>query len=326
MDFFRTFCQLIVFHYFSVDDSDSLSECRGLSPSPTAAVAATPTETTTPRLSAAPSVSFKLNGGSNTTIVASSSLSQRTNGQFTSIATNGFGISNGHGNGHAAYGATQKNDQTYRPKTATAAESLSSSSCSSSTSSLAQSSTRTSSSTLNDQHKSDATMMMSMSSCSSNSTGSISRNGAGANGTADYVNGFDKKKNGGQGSPLRTQLGLNLKSNAPAKIPATKPSPLQVSRFFPFLFKCINFEIYFRQCPLCPYSSDSSSVLEEHINRSHFDPLSPSVNNSSSAAVAGAVANGSHQMDTLTALACPICCRAFESASDLELHVNIEHR
>lgn len=31
-------------------------------------------------------------------------------------------------------------------------------------------------------------------------------------------------------------------------------------------------------------------------------------------------------MDTLTALACPICCRAFESASDLELHVNIEHR
>lgn len=71
------------------------------------------------------------------------------------------------------------------------------------------------------------------------------------------------------------------------------------------------------QCPICPYSSDSASILEEHINRSHFDPLSPSVNS---------VVVSSNHSDTLTALACPICGRAFESSPDLELHVNIEHR
>lgn len=70
---------------------------------------------------------------------------------------------------------------------------------------------------------------------------------------------------------------------------------------------------------MCPYSSDSSNILEEHINRSHFDPVSPSVNSL-------AVSSNSHHGDTLHAMACPICVRAFESASDLELHVNIEHR
>lgn len=75
--------------------------------------------------------------------------------------------------------------------------------------------------------------------------------------------------------------------------------------------------IFVLQCPLCPYTSDSPSVLEEHINRSHFDPLSPSVNT--------ALGATSH-MDTLSAFACPICGRAFDTAPDLELHVNIEHR
>lgn len=141
-------------------------------------------------------------------------------------------------------------------------------------------------------------------------------------------NSIDKQPNGGQGSPLRSQLGLNLKTHSPA---TTKPSPLL--------------------CPMCPYLSDSSNVLEEHINRAHFDPLSPSINNgsysasSSSSALPSTThsnphrstnasatnANGSRNSrqsnhDTLTALACPICCRAFESPSDLELHVNIEHR
>lgn len=36
--------------------------------------------------------------------------------------------------------------------------------------------------------------------------------------------------------------------------------------------------------------------------------------------------HSSSQVDTLNALACPICNRTFESAPDLELHVNIEHR
>lgn len=47
----------------------------------------------------------------------------------------------------------------------------------------------------------------------------------------------------------------------------------------------------------------------------HFDPLSPSVNSSPSS-----------YLDTLNAFGCPICSRTFETSTDLELHVNIEHR
>lgn len=112
-----------------------------------------------------------------------------------------------------------------------------------------------------------------------------------------------------------------------------------------------------KQCPMCPYTSDTSNVLEEHINRSHFDPVSPSLNAiiaqrsaANDANPTAADSNGGdahhqhlnassrpssehqHQQQhqpansTLTALACPICGRAFEAASSLELHVNIEHR
>lgn len=66
---------------------------------------------------------------------------------------------------------------------------------------------------------------------------------------------------------------------------------------------------------MCPYSSDDESILHEHINRLHFDPLSPSVNSSPNPYI-----------DTLNAFACPLCSRAFETSTDLELHVNIEHR
>lgn len=95
---------------------------------------------------------------------------------------------------------------------------------------------------------------------------------------------------GKQGSPLRNQLGLKLKVNKPV---SSQPSPI---------------------CPLCPYSSNDPSVLQEHINRAHFDPLSPGPTSSS------------HKVDTLTAFACPICNKAFETASAVELHVNIEHK
>lgn len=47
----------------------------------------------------------------------------------------------------------------------------------------------------------------------------------------------------------------------------------------------------------------------------HFDPVSPSVNKSPSS-----------YLDTLNAFACPLCSRSFETSTDLELHVNIEHR
>lgn len=90
---------------------------------------------------------------------------------------------------------------------------------------------------------------------------------------------------------MRSQLGLKLKPHKPV---SAKPSPLQ--------------------CLLCPYTTENPGVLEEHINRSHFDPLSPGI------------PNRSNHVDTLTAFQCPICAVAFDTASDLELHVNIEHK
>lgn len=161
-------------------------------------------------------------------------------------------------------------------------------------------------------------------SCSSSSgSSSIAKSNNGEQKVCD-MNGGNKEltngiatSNGSQGSPLRSQLGLNLKTNTPA---TSKQSPmLQVNRCHRFVRNC-NLLCFFRlnfQCPICPYSSESASILEEHINRSHFDPLSPSVNS---------VVNSLNHSDTLTALACPICGRAFESSPDLELHVNIEHR
>lgn len=139
-----------------------------------------------------------------------------------------------------------------------------------------------------------------MSDAMSSSSSSSGGKNCDMNGSREYVNGLDGSNggsgSGGQGSPLRSQLGLKLKTHTPAA--TAKPSPWQ--------------------CLLCPYVSNNLTVLEEHINRSHFDPMSPSVNNS-----AGASA---HSDNTLSAMQCPICVLCFDSPSDLELHVNIEHR
>jgi uncharacterized C2H2 Zn-finger protein len=113
--------------------------------------------------------------------------------------------------------------------------------------------------------------------------------------------GNDVENHHGEGSPLRSQLGLKLKANKP-KI-STLPSPLM--------------------CLMCPYTTHDPSILEEHINRSHFDPISPGVNNSSNS---GQADNSiSNHVDTLDSFSCPICVRCFESGNDLELHVNHEH-
>jgi len=109
-------------------------------------------------------------------------------------------------------------------------------------------------------------------------------------------------QNHGEGSPLRSQLGLKLKAtNAKPKIITipSVPSPLI--------------------CLMCPYTTENPRTLEEHINRSHFDPVSPGVN----AAQGGGPSN---HIDTLDAFQCPICVRCFETCSDLEFHVNNEHR
>ncbi|KAJ8923356.1 hypothetical protein NQ315_001914 [Exocentrus adspersus] len=60
-----------------------------------------------------------------------------------------------------------------------------------------------------------------------------------------------KNSSHGQGSPLRSNLDLKLKSSAPKL-----------------------------QCPMCNYTSLSPSELEEHVNRRHFDLTSPSLGGS----------------------------------------------
>lgn len=204
--------------YFSVDgDSDSMSECRGLSPT----------------ITEVPGITFKLNGGAyaiNNTNSNSSQLaphSQSTNGAAASTTTtminrnlkqttlyqNGFKstskssittptiITTAAAAGAATYTTT---NQSKLNNTSSLSESCSSS-CSSISSSLTNGKVVT---ITNNDHKV----------CDMNG-GSSSSN------SREYVNGFDKK-NGGQGSPLRSQLGLNLKSNAPA---SNKQSPLQVN-------------------------------------------------------------------------------------------------
>lgn len=124
-------------------------------------------------------------------------------------------------------------------------------------------------------------------------------NTSNANCDNEIVNGINV--NHGEGSPLRSQLGLKLKANNKPKISLpTLPSPLM--------------------CLMCPYKTENSRTLEEHINRSHFDPISPSVISS------GASGGASHHIDTLDAFQCPICVRCFETCGDLEFHVNHEHR
>lgn len=115
------------------------------------------------------------------------------------------------------------------------------------------------------------------------------------------VNGVPQ--NHGEGSPLRSQLGLKLKANNKPKITIPSlPSPLM--------------------CLMCPYTTEDPRILEEHINRSHFDPISPGVISS----IGGAHGGRSNHVDTLDAFQCPICVRCFETCGDLELHVNHEHR
>ncbi|CAO1388036.1 unnamed protein product [Diamesa serratosioi] len=116
----------------------------------------------------------------------------------------------------------------------------------------------------------------------------------------------------GEGSPLRSQLGLKLKANNKPKVINTSITTTASSINSPL------------QCLMCPYTTDNPRILEEHINRSHFDPISPSVNGCANGG--GPSSTNSHHMDTLDAFQCPICVRCFETCSDLEVHVNCEHR
>lgn len=114
--------------------------------------------------------------------------------------------------------------------------------------------------------------------------------------TNESVNNHDGvQSKHGESSPLRSQLELKLKANKPKITIPTVPSPLT--------------------CLLCPYKTKDASVLEEHINRSHFDPISPGINSSGT----------SSHVNTLEAFSCPICLKCFETCKELEIHVNHEH-
>ncbi|XP_039287859.1 zinc finger-containing ubiquitin peptidase 1 isoform X1 [Nilaparvata lugens] len=96
----------------------------------------------------------------------------------------------------------------------------------------------------------------------------------------------------GWGSPQRSQLALNLRSSASGS--SSKPT--------------------LQKCPMCPYADESAALLEEHINRQHFDLTSPSFLADSPSTAFAAV------------YSCPLCAQTFQNSPDLELHVNIEHK
>lgn len=112
-----------------------------------------------------------------------------------------------------------------------------------------------------------------------------------------------------QGSPLRSQLALNLKQRS-------SPAKQDIEQ----------------QCPLCPFRHASPLLLEEHINRQHFDLTSPSFPPPSPASSLGAVGGatttfgGSARRRGDVNYNCPFCARIFHDSPDLELHVNIEHK
>ena len=98
---------------------------------------------------------------------------------------------------------------------------------------------------------------------------------------------------GAKGSPLRTQLNLNLKENI-----VHSPSRVQNKK---------------HKCMLCGYNANSSAQLEEHINRDHFDMTSPS-------------ALASNPSTPAKNFRCPLCIWSFQNSQDLEFHVNVEHK
>uniref|UniRef100_A0A182VTS0 Zinc finger-containing ubiquitin peptidase 1 n=1 Tax=Anopheles minimus TaxID=112268 RepID=A0A182VTS0_9DIPT len=344
----------------SVDgDSDSISDCRGLSPSITS-------ELLTPMSSSGVKAGF--NGSSiatnNTTSSSNGMMLTSGSGSFTTVSSNTGSYSNHQQASSHQPGSTQthQNGANGAPligKMIGSSSTVASSSMSSSRSSLGSSNTNLSNglpnggttlvahssngkSTSQAYHFPDATPM------ATGSNGETHTNGAATGGSGAVMNGGGAGCTtpagagaGGQGSPLRSQLGLKLKSHKPnsfsiattgssevangagANCPATMTITTTATTITTKQASPL-------QCLLCPYTSDNPTVLEEHINRSHFDPLSPGVNGAGGGAgpgggAAAAGGDGPH-VDTLSVLQCPICNRTFESGSDLELHVNIEHR
>ncbi|XP_053676527.1 zinc finger-containing ubiquitin peptidase 1-like [Anopheles nili] len=353
--------------FCSVDgDSDSISDCRGLSPSITS-------ELLTP-MSSSGGVKVGLNGTAGTgTSSSNCTMMTSGSGSLTTASSNAASHSNHMPASSHQSGSTQSvapitnggNTASMSTKmVGSSSTAASSSSMSSSRSSFGSSSTNLSNGVSNgmvhgsggktgaqQNHFPDFTITASGShgagvdfpvngttsanGCKEQSGGGPVMNGGGAGCTTPAGAGA-----GGQGSPLRSQLGLKLKSHKPnaltmpdapsggsGAVAAACPATMTITTSATTTITTKQASPL--QCLLCPYTSDNPTILEEHINRSHFDPLSPGVNGAGGCAADGAgggAAGGGHHVDTLSVLQCPICNRTFESGSDLELHVNIEHR
>lgn len=115
-------------------------------------------------------------------------------------------------------------------------------------------------------------------------------------------------------SPQRSQLSLNLrqpwKSNSAAAAAAAASPYLPPIKDYRTPTPC---ESTVTQCPICGHCESSPTKLQEHVNRRHFDLMSPSFPDVS-------------PVDGDSPFNCPLCVRHFESSPDLELHVNMEHR
>ncbi|KAL7646687.1 UNVERIFIED_CONTAM: hypothetical protein RMT77_001940 [Armadillidium vulgare] len=67
------------------------------------------------------------------------------------------------------------------------------------------------------------------------------------------------------------------------------------------------------QCPICNIKERSPTLMQEHVNRAHFDLTSPSFPRMS-------------PEEGIITFSCPLCLKHFETTPDLELHVNIAHK
>lgn len=295
---------ILFFLLFSIDgDSDSISDCRGFSPSITSELLTPVSNTNNGK-----PISISNGSSSMTNSFGQQQQQQQSNLNGTSNSSHHSKISSSMSTSatstcsRSSIGSSQQNGISSSNGSTSAGSSSSNSHSSGASSKVNQQQ-------LLNNHPTNPEVTVTSTSNKScdmlNEGKEVVMNGGGAGCTSGVVAGASGTSTatvngtgaGGQGSPLRSQLGLKLKSHKPIAATSVKPSPLQ--------------------CLLCPYTTENPTVLEEHINRSHFDPLSPSINNG---------ASGNSHVDTLSALQCPICARTFESGSDLELHVNIEHR
>lgn len=77
------------------------------------------------------------------------------------------------------------------------------------------------------------------------------------------------------------------------------------------------------QCPMCDHKDTDPVKLQEHVNRSHFDPASPIVVSNQNLSVAPNAAKDDNV--TPSSLPCPLCSSHYSNSLQLERHVNRDH-